>query len=96
MPYPPDVACLVVLWRVRYKPSLRTLAAMFLVWGVGFSQEAVREWETKLAPMLSEPLRKRRRGKVGRTWYGGETSEKKHACLISGNKLFHFSGLSRR
>jgi len=28
--YPPDVVCLVVLWRVRYKLRLRDLAEMFL------------------------------------------------------------------
>jgi len=28
--YPPDVICLVVLWRVRYKLSLRDLTEMFL------------------------------------------------------------------
>ena len=59
--YPPDVICLVVLWRVRYKLSLRDLAEMFLERGVAFTHEAVREWETKLAPVLSEMLRKQQR-----------------------------------
>jgi putative transposase len=40
---------------------------------VVFTHEAVREWETKLAPALSETLRKQRRGKVGRSWYCDET-----------------------
>ena len=71
--YPPDVICLVVLWRVRYKLSLRDLTEMFLDRGVVFTHEAVREWETKLAPVLSETLRKQRRGKVGRSWYCDET-----------------------
>lgn len=65
--------CLVVLWRVRYKLSLRDLAEMFLERGVIFTHEAVREWETKFAPVLSETLRKHRRGKVGRSWYCDET-----------------------
>src|SRR6187200_732040 len=69
--YPTDVVCLVVLWRVRYKLSLRDLAEMFLERGVVFTHEAVQEWETKLAPMLSETLR-RQRGKVGRSWYCDE------------------------
>jgi len=46
---------------------------MFLERGVVFTHEAVREWEAKLAPVLSETLRKHRRGKVGRSWYGDET-----------------------
>jgi putative transposase len=71
--YPPDVICLVVLWRVRYKLSLRDLAEMFLDRGVVFTHEAVREWEMKLAPVLSGTLRKHRRGKVGRSWYCDET-----------------------
>lgn len=60
VPYPLDVVCLVVPWRVRYKLSLRDLAEMFLDRGVLFTHEAVREWEAKLAPMLSEILRKQR------------------------------------
>jgi len=39
---------LVVLWRVRYKLSLRDLAEMFLIRGFVFSYEAVRDWEAKL------------------------------------------------
>jgi putative transposase len=46
--YPPDVVGLVVLWRVRYKLSLRDLAEMFLERGVVFIHEAVREGKTKL------------------------------------------------
>jgi putative transposase len=32
-----------------------------------------RAWESKLAPALAEDLRRRRRGKVGRSWYVDET-----------------------
>ena len=63
----------MVLWRVRYKLSLRDLAEMFLDRGILFTHEAVREWEAKLAPTLSETLRKQRRGKVGASWYADET-----------------------
>jgi len=66
--YPTDVVYLVVLWRLRYKLSLRDLAEMFLDRGIFFTHEAVREWETKLAPVLSETLRKHRRRRVGPTW----------------------------
>jgi putative transposase len=71
--YPTDVVCLVVLWRFRYKLSLRDLAEMFLQRGLIFTHEAVRAWESKLAPLLSEALRKRRHRKVGDSWYVDET-----------------------
>jgi hypothetical protein len=61
--YPSDVVALVVLWRLRYKLALRDLPEMFLVRGLVFSHEAVREWEAKLTPTLAEDLRRRRRGK---------------------------------
>ena len=35
--------------------------------------EAVREWEERLAPLLAEQLRCKRKGKVGRRWYVDET-----------------------
>ena len=71
--YPSDVIALVVLWRLRYKLALRDLPEMFLVRGIEFSHEAVREWEAKLTPALAEDLRRRRRGKTGRSWYVDET-----------------------
>jgi putative transposase len=71
--YPSDVIALVVLWRLRYKLSLRDLAEMFLIRGIVFSHEAVRDWEAKLTPVLAETLRRRRRGKIGRSWYVDET-----------------------
>ena len=71
--YPSDVIALVVLWRLRYKLALRDLPEMFLARGLVFSHEAVREWEAKLTPALAENLRRRRRGKAGRSWYVDET-----------------------
>ncbi len=41
---------LVVLWRLRYKLSLRDLAELFLPRGFVFTHEAVREWEARFAP----------------------------------------------
>ncbi len=46
---------------------------MFLIRGIVFTHEAVRDWEAKLAPLLAEGLRKRRAGKVGRCWHVDET-----------------------
>src|SRR5256885_5983651 len=79
--YPSDVIALVVLWRPRYKLSLRDLPEMFAIRGLVFSYEAVREWEAELAPALAEALRRRRRGKVGRSWYVDETYLKGHRQL---------------
>src|SRR3954469_21119175 len=70
---PTDIVFLVVFWRLRYKLSLRDLAEMFLVRGLVFTHEAVRDWEAKLAPRLAEGLRQRRAGKVGRCWHVDET-----------------------
>jgi putative transposase len=71
--YPTDVVSLVILWRFRYKLSPRDLAEMFLQRGLIFTHEAVRDWEAKLAPLLSDVLRKRRHGTVGASWYVDET-----------------------
>ena len=64
---------LVVLWRLRYKLSLRDLAEMFLARGFVFTHETVRDWEARFAPLLSEHLRAKRHGSVGRSWYVDET-----------------------
>jgi putative transposase len=71
--YPSDVIALVVLWRLRYKLSLRDLPEMCALRGIMFSYEAVREWEAKLAPALAEDLRRRRKGRIGCSWYVDET-----------------------
>lgn len=71
--YPTDIVLLVVLWRVRYKLSLRDLAQMFLHRGFDFSHEAVRDWEARFAPLLSDKLRAKRQGHAGRSWYVDET-----------------------
>ena len=71
--YPSDVVALVVLWRLRFKLSLRDLPEMFLVRGMVFSHEAVRAWDARFTPALAEDLRGRRRGKVGRSWHVDET-----------------------
>ena len=79
--YPSDVIALVVFWRLRYKLSLRDLPEMFLIRGIEFSYEAVRDWEAKLTPSLIESLRRRRtgrigrqrKGRIGRRWHADET-----------------------
>src|ERR687889_691464 len=65
---PTDILLLVVLWRLRYKLSLRDLAEMFLARGFTFTHEAVRDWERRFAPLVTEQLRSKRRGEAGRSW----------------------------
>jgi len=71
--YPTDLVLLVVLWRLRYKRSLRDLAEMFLARGFVFSHEAVRDWEARFAPLLADRLRAKRRGQAGIAWHADET-----------------------
>jgi transposase-like protein len=52
--YPTDVVLLVVLWRLRYKLSPRDLAEMVLDRGLVCTYEAVREWERRFAPLITE------------------------------------------
>ncbi len=46
---------------------------MFLERGWEFTYEAVREWEKQYAPLITEQLRIKRRGKAGQSWYVDET-----------------------
>ncbi len=71
--YPTDIVLLVVLWRLRYKLSLRDVAEMFLERGFAFTHETVRAWETRFAPLIADQLRAKRKGQVGRSWYVDET-----------------------
>jgi transposase-like protein len=50
---PTDIVILVVLWRLRYKLSLRDLVEMFAVRGYEFSHETVRDWEARFAPLIA-------------------------------------------
>ncbi len=81
--YPTDLVLLVVLWRLRYKPSLRDLAEMFLERGFVFSHETVRDWEARFAPLLTARLRAKRRGRGGTQWHADETSIKVNGTWCS-------------
>ena len=76
--HPSDVIALMVLWRLPNKLSLRDLPEMFLIRGIVFSHEAVRDWEAKLTPAMAEGPRRRRRGHIGKSWYVDETYIRVH------------------
>ncbi len=71
--FPTDIVLMVVLWRLRYKLSLRDLVEMFAVRGYEFSHETVRDWESRFVPLLTTQLRAQRRGQAGKSWYVNET-----------------------
>ena len=71
--FPTDIVLLVVLWRVRYKLSLRDLAEMFLERGFEVTHETVRDGEARFAPLLANKLRAKRKGQAGRSWHIDET-----------------------
>ena len=71
--FPTDIVSLAVLWRLRYKLSFRDVAELLLQRGFEVSHETIRVWEYRFAPLISENLRAKRRGKAGRSWYLDET-----------------------
>ncbi|GHP00306.1 hypothetical protein KSF_103530 [Reticulibacter mediterranei] len=75
---PTDIVLLAVVWRLRYKLSLRDIAEMFLERGFAFTYETVRDWEVRFAPLLAEHLRVNRCGQAGKSWYVDETYIKVH------------------
>src|ERR1700712_4625766 len=87
--YPSDVIALVVLWRLRYKLSLRDLPEMFLIRGIVFSHEAVRDWEAKLTPALAETLRRRRRGRSGGAGTWTKTTSNPGSLVLSLSRHRH-------
>jgi transposase-like protein len=76
--YPTNIVLLVVLWRLRYKLSLRDVAEMFLERGFVFTHETVRDWEARFAPLIADQLRRKRRGQAGTCWHIDETYVKVH------------------
>ena len=64
---------MVVRWRLRYCLSLRNLSEMILERGFEFTHEAVRSWAERYAPWITQHLRRRRKGRLGKSWYVDET-----------------------
>jgi len=88
--YPTDIIMLVVRWHINYKLSLRDLVEMFHERGIVFSHESVRGWVKKFGPILIEKLRKRRKNKVGVSWYVDETIIK-----VKGKKCYLYRAIDR-
>jgi transposase-like protein len=63
---------------------------MFLERGFQFTHEAVREWEERFAPMITDLLRKRRRHQAGPSWYVDETYIK-----VSGKWCYLYRAIDR-
>ena len=73
---PSDIIAFVVFCRLRYRLTLRDLSEILALRGIEVSHEAVRDWETKLLPVMGDVLRKRRHGTrrgAGTSWYIDET-----------------------
>src|ERR1700733_9136988 len=89
--FPTDIVLLVVLWRLRYKLSLRDRAEMFLERGFVFTHET---WEERFAPLIADQLRIKRRGRAGISWHVDETYIKVHGkwCSFENNFGTRWSG----
>ena len=70
---PTDSVLLAVLSRLRYKLGFRDVAALLLQRGFEVTHEPIRAWEVRFAPRLADPLRAKRRGQAGGSWYLDET-----------------------
>ncbi len=71
--YPTDIVTLAVLWRLRYKLSLRDVAELLLERGFTVTHETIRAWEFRFAPIVATQLRAKRRGRRSSSWYLDET-----------------------
>src|SRR6478735_2886186 len=92
---PSDIIAFVVFCRLRYRLTLRDLTEIMLLRGFTISHECVRQWESKLLPVMGEALRKRRHGagrSSGQSWYVDETYLKVQRPLV----LFVSGDRSRR
>ena len=73
---PTDTVLLAVLGRLRYTRSFRDVAELLLERGFGVTHETIRIWECRLAPLLGDKLRAKRRGCAGVSGYIDETDVK--------------------
>ena len=71
--YPTEIVFLVVLWRLRYKLSLRDLSEMFIERGFEFTHQTVLNWEKQFAPLITAKLKLKRKGKAAKKIHVDET-----------------------
>ena len=88
--FPTDIVLMVVVWRLRYKLSLRDLVEMFAVRVYDCNHETVRDWEARFGPLLTKQLRAKRRGQAGKSWYVDETYVK-----VKGNWCYLYRAIDR-
>ena len=88
--FPTDIVLLAVLWRLRYKLGFRDVAELLLQRGFEVRYETIRVWEFRFAPLVSENLRSKRRGKPGRSSYLDETYLK-----VSGRWRYLYRAIDR-
>ena len=65
---------------MKYKLSLRDVAELLLERGFGVTHETIRAWEFRFAPIVTEQLRAKRRGRRSSSWYLDETYVKVAGC----------------
>ena len=70
---PTDSVLLAVRWRLRDTRGVRDVAARLLQRGVTVRHEPIRAWECRVAPLLADQRRAKRRGHAGRAWSLDET-----------------------
>ncbi len=62
-----------VRWYLSYKLSYRDISEMFLERGWGFSDETIRDWVERFAPLITEKNKQKRKFKSGESHYVDET-----------------------
>jgi putative transposase len=74
-----------VLWRLRYKLSLSDLAEMLSVEvnGFYFARATIWRWQEKFAPLITDVLKKDRKGQADKRWKLDET-------LVKVGDKFHY------
>ena len=88
--FPTDVVLLAVLWRLRCKLGFRDVAELFLERGLEVSYKTARVWEFRFAPLVSQHLRARRRGRGGFSWHLDET-----CVMVNGRWCYLYRAIDR-